>query len=258
MTLSEMRKTLGDTASRGSKIRCHVLTSGSPGEVAARLSAMLPVAGCAVSSQSTWLPRGLDDVTEAQLDKHTQFLGRESAQSIRDWWLASPKNAATPNWDIASSFSLEGMHGHGLLLVEAKAHVGELSAAGKSAPSDSEDSLANDRRIRDALSEASTGLGEVVAGFRLSAERHYQISNRFAWAWKVASFGIPVVLVYLGFLNALDMAHDGRIIFATDSAWDAAVRDHSRSVIPGSAWNRMITVGDAWVFPAIVARETPV
>ena len=31
------------------------------------------------------------------------------------------------------------------------------------------------------------------------------MSNRFAWAWKLADLGVPVVLVYLGFFRALFM-----------------------------------------------------
>jgi hypothetical protein len=40
--------------------------------------------------------------------------------------------------------------------------------------------------------------------FHISRDNRYQMSNRFAWSWKLASVGVPVVLVYLGFVGAAD------------------------------------------------------
>jgi hypothetical protein len=42
-------------------------------------------------------------------------------------------------------------------------------------------------------------------GWTLSRDSHYQLTNRFAWAWKLASMGVPVVLGYLGFQGAAEM-----------------------------------------------------
>ena len=36
------------------------------------------------------------------------------------------------------------------------------------------------------------------------------MSNRFAWAWKLASSSVPVVLIYLGFLRADEMRDKGK------------------------------------------------
>lgn len=38
------------------------------------------------------------------------------------------------------------------------------------------------------------------------------MSNRFAWAWKLATMEVPVVLVYLGFLNATEMGDQGSLL----------------------------------------------
>ena len=109
--------------------------------------------------------------------------------------------------DIASACEIEGKSG--LLLVEAKAHENELSYSGKSSPGVSVNSQGNHQQIGQAIAEANAGL-ELAAGnpWGISRDSHYQLSNRFAWAWKLASLGVPVVLVYLGFLNALAFPHD--------------------------------------------------
>ena len=53
---------------RGSKPRCHLLTSGSLDEVAARLTALSAPFGH-VSPAERWMPQGFDSLGEAQLDK---------------------------------------------------------------------------------------------------------------------------------------------------------------------------------------------
>ena len=61
-------------------------------------------------------------------------------------------------------------------------------------------------------------------------DHHYQLSNRFAWLWKLASLGIPVVLLYLGFLNAQDMTDDGPL-FRSEEEWTRAMKDHRRGAV---------------------------
>jgi len=43
--------------------------------------------------------------------------------------------------------------------------------------------------------------------------------------------GVPVVLVYLGFLEATEMITDSRQIFRSAEAWEARVRDYSKGVV---------------------------
>ena len=38
------------------------------------------------------------------------------------------------------------------------------------------------------------------------------IWNKVSWAWKLAELGLPVVLVYLGFIGCNDMAKDSAVI----------------------------------------------
>ena len=255
MTLNEMQDKLGDKGSRGSKIRCHLLTSGTRNDVADRLTSLLPSAGIKVTPDDAWMPEGFERTEEAQLDKHTSFLGDHDSQALRSWWLESTRNATTPNWDIATTFLPSAGNRRGFLLVEAKAHKGELSEGSKSTPSESEGSQANHEKIGTAIAEASQGLNTEIPGFSLSRDRHYQVSNRFAWAWKVASLGTPVVLVYLGFLNAQEMATGSRSLLNDRKDWERTIKDHCRGIIPEIAWDREITVGDAWVYPMIASTQ---
>ena len=105
------------------------------------------------------------------------------------------------------------------------------------------------------MAESNAGLNAVLPGFSLSIDSHYQLSNRFAWSQKIASLGVPVVLVYLGFLNAGDMAHRGRETFDSASAWEAAVHNYARGIVPELAWERRLDIGGKIVAPLIRAMD---
>ncbi len=73
------------------------------------------------------------------------------------------------------------------------------------------DKLRHHDKIGDAISEARGALSNFCSDIMISRDNHYQLSNRIAYAWKLASLGIPTILLYLGFAN--------------DPAWISA-RDH--------------------------------
>jgi hypothetical protein len=131
----------------------------------------------------------------------------------------------------------------GLLLVEAKGHVAEL----KDAP---DGSIKNHEQIGLAIGAASSGLNNALPGFSLSCDSHYQLANRFAWAWKLASMGIPVVLVYLGFVSATEVNDLGETFVDCDD-WSRIVLRHSRNIVPEQALGRDINVGEAAIRPLI-------
>ena len=236
--MSMLLERLKPTARRGSKPRCHCLTHGSHDAVTARLTDLVaPFASVAPSDY--WMPEGFEHTAEAQLGYADQFLTADRRAALTQWWLAVPRRANTPNWDLVSTCQVAGQK-NGLLLVEAKAHAGELSAAGKTlTKSPSANSAQNDQRIRAAIAEANTRLGSQAQGWHLTADTHYQMSNRFAWAWKLADLGVPVVLVYLGFLNADEM---GNGAFHAGDDWGRCLRDHAQGVVPAAAWNRRLEV----------------
>ena len=127
--MSILLERLKPTARRGSKPRCHWLTHGPHDAVAARLADLVaPFAS--VASRDDWMPEGFAHTAEAQLGYADQFLTAGRRAALAQWWLAVPRRANTPNWDLVSTCQVAGQK-QGLLLVEAKAHAGELSAAGK-------------------------------------------------------------------------------------------------------------------------------
>ena len=218
-----------------------MLTSGSPDQVALRLTGIVAPYAEVDPSRDCWKPRGFLRPDEAELCKDTSFLTDERCGRVLSWWLVHRARTRTPVWDIASIARIGGRDG--LILVEAKAHNNELSAAGKIAPrASSEGSKANDAHIRAAIEEANIGLGGPRRGWGLNADHRYQLSNRFAWAWKIADLGIPVVLVYLGFLGAEEMVDQG-LPFGSAAHWGDVVRGHAMGVVPDRAWEQQIDVG---------------
>ena len=138
----------------------------------------------------------------------------------------------------------------GLVLVEAKANVPELSRAGKSRGRSarsprSADSVRrgseNHDRIGIAIADAYTGLSVPIPGIRISRDTHFQLSNRLAFGWKLASMGIPTVLVYLGFTGDEGIREVGEP-FADDAHWQREFRAHLTGVCPAIALDRPLDV----------------
>ena len=228
---------LGRAEQRGSKPRCHLLTDGTRAEVAGRLTGLVKPFG-SVSKGDVWRPRGFERTDELQLHIRNRVIPKETSRELQRWWFAV-RGGASPNWDIVSQCTVgKGKDSRdGVLLVEAKAHSAELKSDGKSPARPSDGSRRNHERIGDAIDEANIGLQQLTncAGWSLSRDHCYQIANRFAWAWKIAELGIPVVLVYLGFLGAFEMSDKGDI-FADPEDWDRCVKYHAKGRVPEDVW----------------------
>ncbi len=256
--MSDLLESLRPKERRGSKPRCHLLTHGSADECAARLTA-LAAPFAQVSTSDRWMPRGFDDIKEAQLHKATGLLKPGIRAELAAWWLAPmSRRAMTPNFDIASTCTIDDRPG--LLLVEAKAHDAELNkeAAGRSLTADaSDDRRASHETIAAAIRSACYGLSEATSlPWRIVRDSHYQMSNRFAWAWKLAALGVPVVLIYLAFLKAYEMADRGQP-FVEPSDWERLVVSHSQCLFPSDVWNRRWTLHGVPFIPLIRSVEQP-
>lgn len=239
---------------RGSRPRCVLMVDGNREEVAIRLTRLVNLPDVVVSPSDTWMPHGKpvcrggswdpSPAREVELDKPNELVCREVQLQLRRWWLEVPgrgRGARTLNWDIASTCRI--MNKSGLLLIEAKAHSKELDAGGKPLASDaSPNSIRNHERIRLAIDEAAAEF-ERATGKRwnISRDHHYQLSNRFAWSWKLVSLGIPVVLLYLGFLNAQDMAADGTL-FSSAAEWDSTLKRHCISAVDETCWGQWVDI----------------
>lgn len=221
----------------GSRPRCLLLTDGDDRAVAARLHALVSPFATITAGKHRWAPGGFARPREIELDKAEGFLEPKVRRILREWWLAKPLPISkTPTWDIVASADVQGKEG--LVLVEAKAHHAELSIEGKE-----KRSPLNDASIAGCIMEASHALNVIGSGWNLSCASHYQLANRFTWAWKLATLGIPVVLLYLGFLKADEMASPSRRPILDEDNWRSLMSEYGRGLVPESAWSSAIDVG---------------
>ena len=233
---------LGDLSQRGSKPRCHLFADGGNAEVAGRLTALVKPYG-SISSTCRWMPAGFNDVDEVQLHEPNALIPEEISHELKNWWLKIPRGKG-PSWDMVSQCVVGSgrLAKRGVLLVEAKAHSAELEkeAGGKRLASNAScDSRRNHERIGGAIEDANVGLRSLTGDpkWALSRDSCYQMANRFVWAWKLASIGMPVVLVYLGFLNAIAMSDEGDP-FCRHADWVECVKTHAKGKVPEGAWDR--------------------
>lgn len=240
---------------RGS--RKHVLDWTSRPEFLVDLLRLLEPVDVRITARSHWMPRGYASPEEARLDsfgpKCLPDLGAVW-HDIRAWWLRHEAGANTPNWDIALACEIEGRPG--VVLVEAKANVPELGPAGKRREEGaSPRSAANHEQIGQAIAEACRELRRIEPAVAISRDRHYQLSNRLAFAWKLASLGVPTVLVYLGFIGD-DGITDVGAPFEDSSHWQEEFNRHAAPVAPKALFNRRINcdTAPAW----FLVRDRPV
>lgn len=106
-------------------------------------------------------------------------------------------------------------------------------------------------RIDWAIRDASVALAaDTGLPWALSRDWNYQMSNRFAWAWKLTDLGLPVVLVYLGLLNASEMCDQGKPL-ADAGDWRSVVKRHSKALFPSTVWDQSWLCGGVPFIPLI-------
>ena len=192
------------------------------------INELIKETGAKITSEDVWKPKGMKDKSERTLttflkDNFDQNLG----ENILRWWIKYGSRG--PNWDFLSTCTIKGEKG--LLLVEAKAHKSELSNSKKRLDKDANDkSKVNHSKIEEAILQANTAINKQVDGVCISRDKCYQLSNRVAHAWWLANQGIPVVLLYLGFLNCKDMDNSKNKLFKTDQDWQTSFIEHAKQV----------------------------
>jgi hypothetical protein len=182
------------------------------------------------------MPRGWDDTDEARMGKECGAIIEDSLNAaLVKWWLVHVSGANIPNWDLACEALYHGDE-HAVVLAEAKAHVKEFTdgAAGQSG-----ENADNRMRIAAAIDEARAGLSRHDPGVKISSERWYQFSNRVAFAWKLASNGIPTALIYLGFIGDKGISSDP---FRDRDHWRDTVLNSTRDIFPASMWERPLDI----------------
>ena len=260
-----------DKDSRGSRPRCVLMVDGNREEVASRLTRLVNLPRVIISQSDRCMPYGkplkseygewnTEPANEAQFGnprKPNNLVQLEIHRKLTDWWLAVQQGSmTTPNWDIASTCTVQDKSG--LLLVEAKAHANELDLKGKRLDRNaSVNSQENHKQIGQVIVEASESLTSATElAWGLSRDHHYQLSNRFAWSWKLASLGIPVVLLYLGFLSAQDMADRGPL-FRSEAEWTQTLTEHSRGTVDETCWGEWLDIAGTPFIALIKGKEQP-
>ena len=256
---------------RGSRPRCVLLTDGRREDVAARLTHLVAIPEVVISAADRWLPGGKPvlrengqwDTKPAQEARAGELVSLlpfrkarqgEIKREVLDWWLAVRRGRVnTPNWDIASACHIKGQPG--LLLVEAKAHLGELRPKRDRCYSKNP---ANRKRIQQAIKQANAALAAATGNpWHLSRDHHYQLSNRFAWAWRLADLGVPVALLYLGFRNAQEMDGKDTELFQSAAQWSDAVREYGKGAVDNACWGQMLDIDGTPLLPLLRAYNQP-
>ena len=254
-----MRKPMEGKVYRGS--RKHILDWTSRDSFLDELQELLgdlPV----VFSGAAYMPRGAAAPQEARLEHFgpTWLQGHPAWADLRSWWLTHKRGATTPNWDIAVGCVIEGRPG--LVLVEAKANWPELGRQGKGPPDpESPRSQENHDRIGVAIEEARLGWHQFAPGVSISRDSHYQLANRLAFTWKLATLGIPTILVYLGFTNDEGIADAGPP-FRDASDWQRAFTEYSQGHLPHRVLEQRLNFVEApaWVlvrFRPVLEQSPP-
>jgi hypothetical protein len=239
---------------RGS--RKHVLDWTGSLRFPVELLALVKPVPCVLTAESIWQPMGKNAPREARLETFGPLAmpGHPAWPAISSWWLRHSAGANTPNWDIALSCDVDGQPG--IILVEAKANVPEMSEAGKRVEDGaSAKSKQNHEHIGRAIEEAREQLTPLLPGIAISHDKHYQLSNRIAFAWKLATLGIPTVLVYLGFTGDMEIADVGAP-FDSDEHWQATFRSHFQAICPVSFLETRIAAQPAHFW--MLSRSRPV
>lgn len=146
-------------------------------------------------------PLEADGFAEYRDASFLTVLGLEHLRTeLRDFW-----PAGGPQWD-ALGLTNDG----GVLLVEAKAHVGEMCSPGTGA------SEASRMIITERLTRLSERLG-ARADHAPWTEHFYQLANRLAHLQFLRDQGVSASLVLVNFLNDPDMAGP-----RSEEVWEAA------------------------------------
>ena len=191
-----------------------------------------------------------DEYTLRMFLQHTRMLERFNYSVFGGWWV--PEKYKNPTWDLLCTATIQGKRG--LVLVEAKAHQSELKEDGKPlAANASIQSQKNHDRIAECIAEASHALdGLLPCSVNLSIDSHYQLANRIASAWKLSSCGLPVVLLYLGFIG--DTYFEDH--FCTDGEWQDIMRQHLNRVFPQQCVNIPLMIDETPL--SVIIRSLPV
>lgn len=140
----------------------------------------------------------LDDISNDNYDKyilpklsHWLFVNDLYDRMRGGWW---PPQGSNPPWTILTrpctvQRKHDGLLPDGLLLIERRCPYSYCTAGDEGR-----------QQIKNAIAGVNNYLCDITgSAWGLSIERHYRLSNRVAWAWRLTHLGIPVILFYEGY-----------------------------------------------------------
>lgn len=244
----------GRDAEAGSRMHMLDWVEGLAGPFRDSLNNLIAPTGAKLLPSAKWMPYSSTEqgCREARLMIDDGFISELRQSALRAWWVGSNDSRGyEPNWDLAATAVWPDGR-EGLVLVDANAHAGELSAAGKDMPPrDAPRRQENHRSIGAAIEDAREALGGEAAGVRLSRDRYYELSSRIAFAWKLARLGAPVALVYIGFCGDRGI---GPGFLRSESHWREVFEAHAKAVFPPDMLEREINCGMASFWVLVRAR----
>jgi hypothetical protein len=92
------------------------------------------------------------------------------------------------------------------------------------------------------------GLGATEA---FTIESHYQLANRLAFAWKLASLGLPVALLYLGFYGDSGLT----AAFTCPADWEEVFTAYASSILDNAGHEAHFVIGQAPVWILTRSRK---
>jgi len=235
---------------RGS--RKHILDWTENDSFINELGQLLAPINFSFSKPNLFYPNGYDQPDEIRLGRWKESHRYETYKKLLDWWLVHKRNANTPNWDLVVECNIQDSPG--LILVEAKANTAELKSSGKTlANNSSENSVENHAHIKHAIAEACEFLQKKTKEINISINSHYQLSNRIAYSWKLASLGFNVVLVYLGFTKDEGIKDVGEPI-ENHKHWQRIMKNYSQNIFPLSVFDTWINCGSGSIYVTLRSR----
>jgi hypothetical protein len=220
---------------------------------ARELTETVGLEGLVVSDSDWWMPQGHRSPEEAKLTRCTVPGLNRVKNVFTGWWVAHPPLANEPNWDMLATCKI--WDHDAFLFVEAKSYGDELDWNPKRQPRPSPESRENHERIGKAIDEAGHALTQIVGEpVNLSRDKCYQLSNRVAWAWKLASTGSPTVLAYVGFLQDWSITDLG-CPFRDHADWLGAMKRYMRGIVPDCLIERRLDCGLAPMWFLIRSRK---
>ena len=212
------------------------------------INAMIKSAKAKVESTDKFLPLSKNKPKKPNLNNFLAAnYSKEMSAEFLNWWLKHPgPSAITPMFDIISTCTIDGKKG--ILLVEGRVNTGELfynSIKKILSNLHTDNVMANQVSVENAINEANTSISKTVKDIKLSTENCYQLSSRITEAWWLASKGIPVVLLYVGFLNYEKLSYKTHKIFTTDAEWQDLFKKHTEKVGVDKLLEKSVNCGAA-------------